>query len=1069
MDNRTDSRATGLLPWIMAATGLILYLVTLNHWLSISTLSQPPYASNTLAEVARVSGWTWQPSLIEPLYWIITLPFHWLPAKFVPLALSLLSAVCATLTLWLLVRSVAILPHDRTEDQRCRERARFGILSTPTAWVPPAVAALVCGLQLSFWEHATVASGEIFKLLLFAYVIRCLLEYRLDQKTSWLYKASFVFSAALTNSWGMFGYIPLFITALIWLRRLSFFNLTFLSRIAICSLAGLLFYLLLPLLAAMNSTTDVSFWQALKYNLGSQKGLLSAITFNRYALFFSDRPLWVLALPSLLPLLFMGIRWPSYLGDPSKLGVSLATLFFHFFHAVLFVVCLWTMLDPQFSPRHLVAGTPLLSLYYLCALAVGYFTGYFLLIFGTKPGKRARPGLPSIPAVNFLVFSITCVLVLAAPAALIYRNLPVISAINGPLNDKKQAAARQYADACIAALPPSGAVIISDDIRRLTLVRSALTDRGIDHNFLFLDTRSLRWPDYHAFLESRHPAKWKNYVPAGVKGELDGASLTQVIYQLAQSNAVYYLHPSFGYYFEAFWLEPQGVVYKLNTFPQNTLLPPSLPSRTIQYNRDFWARADQTVVARILSILKYEAKSSPDNFADKLLAKAHLKKPENWDVSLLAGFYSRARNFWAVEVQKADGFKAAEPHFRKAIDLNNDNIVARINLAWNRKVEAGETPPAEFSKDVEDLFGKFRSWDALVSENGPFDEPRFCFEQGRVFVRGSLFRQAASQFDRTAKLDPSNLPGRLWLAQVYVMTQHPDQALQLIDEVRSSPVKFGLDPTNTLELMSIQTSALLAKNEPDKAVAAVYSAIRQQPRDPMLPAIASQMFMNFGHFTNALRLLDSQLKLNPGDPNALVNKGFVFLQLKRFEDAIPTFTRALAIETNETSDLFQSALFNRAIANLQAGKLDHARQDYQTLQKSYPTAFKLYYGLAEVAYRGKDTNAAIQNYQLYLSNAPTNTPEAQFVRDRLKELEGKASAPASPPPSAAASPAANHGAELKRVPPSAALNFSVPSAAIAGTDCGLLSTPASSFEISNSKSQIPPSRALSSQPSTLIS
>ena len=74
------------------------------------------------------------------------------------------------MTLALLARSVALLPHDRTQPQRQLEHDEFSLLSIRAAWVPPLLAVFACGLQLTFWENATVASSEIFDLLVFAYV-----------------------------------------------------------------------------------------------------------------------------------------------------------------------------------------------------------------------------------------------------------------------------------------------------------------------------------------------------------------------------------------------------------------------------------------------------------------------------------------------------------------------------------------------------------------------------------------------------------------------------------------------------------------------------------------------------------------------------------------------------------------------------------------------------------------------------------------------------------------------------------------------------------------------------------
>jgi hypothetical protein len=106
----------------------------------------------------------------------------------------------------LLARSVAMLPHDRTDAQRKRERSDFSFLTTGSAWLPPVLAVLVCGLQLTFWEHATNWTGEMFDLLLFAVVIWSLLEYRLDEREWRLFLARSFMARAwrTTGRWSVF-------------------------------------------------------------------------------------------------------------------------------------------------------------------------------------------------------------------------------------------------------------------------------------------------------------------------------------------------------------------------------------------------------------------------------------------------------------------------------------------------------------------------------------------------------------------------------------------------------------------------------------------------------------------------------------------------------------------------------------------------------------------------------------------------------------------------------------------------------------------------------------------------
>jgi Tfp pilus assembly protein PilF len=81
-----------------------------------------------------------------------------------------------------------------------------------------------------------------------------------------------------------------------------------------------------------------------------------------------------------------------------------------------------------------------------------------------------------------------------------------------------------------------------------------------------------------------------------------------------------------------------------------------------------------------------------------------------------------------------------------------------------------------------------------------------------------------------------------------------------------------------------------------------------------------------------------------------------------------------------------AARLDRAFAYLQSGRLDAAEADYQELLRAFPTAYRAYYGLGEIAWQNKDTNAAIRYYQQYLSNAVARTEEFRVAAARLKSL-----------------------------------------------------------------------------------
>ncbi|MGO8931474.1 MAG: tetratricopeptide repeat protein [Limisphaerales bacterium] len=995
-----------LLPWLVAAGALAIYFVTLNPWVSL----------NSLQHVAKVSGWTWLPEWNGPFFWLVTYPFRWLPAHTIPLALNLFTAICAALTLALLARSVALLPQDRSleqrlnlallarsvallpqdrsPDQRLKEHSAFSLLSVPAAWVPPVLAVLVCGLQLSFWENATVASADMFDLLVFAYAVRCLLEYRLSERESWLLRASLAFGLGMTNNWAMVSFFPAFLIALVWIKGLSFFNLRFLTRICMCCLAGLSLYFVLPLVACLGDTAAVPFWSALKYNLASQKHALQSVfgfcNHNRIEGL-------LLALPSLVPLIFIGIRWPSSFGDNSKLGIALTTFIFHLVHGLFLGVLIWIALNPPFTPHSRGYG-PFLTYYYLGALSVGYCSGYFLLLFRGKP-ERGRRIRPTLRLLNQAITGSIWLLLLVAPAALVYRNLPQIRITNGPM-------LKNFAALLTQGLPARRVVLLSDDAIRLLLLHAHAAQTGKGKENLFLDTSALAWPGYHRFLKKQYPRDWESNPPKGLAKHAEPFLLVQLISRLAQTNDVYYLHPSFGYYFEFFYPESHGLVYKLIPYSTNLLFAPRPNQEVIAENEAFWAKADTQALQPLVAAITPLPPGKEPSEMESLMEKAHLPRESNHDAITLAGFYSRSLDYWGVEMQKSGQLTNAAAHFEGALELNPDNVVAQINLECNKNLQAGRKSSVPLSKPIEDEFAKYRKWEDILSENGPFDEPSYCYEQGRVFVGNKLYRQAAAQFDRVITLAPENLVARIWLSQLCVISGMPNQALKLLNQIRARPELVEAARTNRTELLFMEASAHLAQNDLRGAEAAVQATLGQYPGDEGLLATATQVYMKYGGYfdkllaakagsdtdtctymrngcySNALTTIEQQLVISPADTNALVNKGFACIQIGAFEQAIPPLTKVLAMDTNN-----YSALFNRAIAFLRSDQLEAAQGDYEVLQKAFPAAFQIYFGLAEIAWRQKDTNAAIQYYQRYQANAPTNTTEAKLVRARLKELQ----------------------------------------------------------------------------------
>jgi len=453
---------------------------------------------------------------------------------------------------------------------------------------------------------------------------------------------------------------------------------------------------------------------------------------------------------------------------------------------------------------------------------------------------------------------------------------------------------------------------------------------------------------------------------------------------LAKSNELYYLHPSFGYYFEQFYQEPHGLACKLKILPGDTLLPPLPDKNQIAENQAFWARVETQAFAPIKRAVTPPDPNAPRSWGRRMLDRFHVPREPNQNAILAGTFYSRSLNFWGVQLQRAGDLTNAAACFILAEEVNPDNFVAQINLRFNQSLRAGKSVPLDLSKTTSDQFGKYRNWNGVLNANGPFDEPSFCFVEGiNLAAQNGFFRQAVAPLARVRELEPDNLEARLALGQIYVMSRLPDRALEVLRDPLEQPERFSLAKANTTQMNVIAAAAYLQKNDLAQGTQLLETEIALHPDDTNLLNATVQAYLNHGLLTNALVIIDRQLKLAPNDPAWLFSRGYVSIQAKAYDDAIDAFTRVLATQTNNSP-----ALFNRALACLDSGKLDAARADYKTLQQSLTNSFQVAYGLGEIAWRKHETNEAIKNYKLYLANANTNTEEATNVIQRLRELKG---------------------------------------------------------------------------------
>lgn len=943
------------LPWLIAAAVFLVYAITLNHHVSFAGM-------NTLS---RVAGWEWRSSVVAPLHVLLTYPFSWLPASVQLLGLNLLSAACAALSLGLLARSVALLPHDRTRGQRNVERSDYSLLTISVAWMPPVFAALVCGLQLSFWENAVVASGEALDLLIFSWLVHTLLQYRLDSKESRLTWFALVYGIAVTNNFAMVAFFPAFLVAIVWIKGMEFLKWRFILRMSAAGLAGLLFYLVLPAIESSNSTSGYTFWELLRSNFGQQKYSLLAIPRVLVA---------IMSLTSILPILFIGIRWPAQFGDISPVGNALTNLMTHLIHGIFLLACTYVAFDPAFSPRHLSGGMfAFLPLYYLGALSIGYCAGYFLLVFGAKPGPQAwqRPS-PLRKALNVAIVVAVWLLFAAVPAGMLYKNLPVVRANAGKAIDR-------IAKETAKSLPPQGAIVFSDDSFRLHALNFELQRSSLKQKYVLVDTDSLTVPAYHRFLQKQFPELWPKFNrEPGVRTLFQPTDLISMLYQLSLSNSIVYLQPSFGYYFEYFYAKPHQMVYELKLYPTNSIGAPAMTAAELKQQDAYWRSLKATEIDPLFKKAVPFSKPKPGK---------DTPRPRTLETYLCES-YSRVLNHFGVEAQRAEAFPVAAEYFDWAAQLNPSNPSAQLNREFNKQWQATKKSGDKFSEAVTDRMALYENnWNSILNFNGPVDHPTACAALGETFRRNANFRQAAHYFERTLRFEPESNTAQLLLISAMASAQLSDLALARIAQYRAAHGQ-KLTEADEMELLRSEAWARVGRNEMDLAERMLIGAAPRYPKNSAPWDTLVDIYLQLGRITNALSVLDRQLQAQPDSHRALINYGAINARLNKFTEAIPYYDRALKTAPND-----EIGLFNRATANSKLDRLDAAQKDFEALlnvAKSNYRAVALF-GLGDIHFRKKNKSLSLGYFRDFIKAAPEGAPEVAVAKERIKLLESGSS------------------------------------------------------------------------------
>jgi tetratricopeptide (TPR) repeat protein len=977
------------LPLQAALGAFLLYLLTLSHGVT----------APSLAMTAKIAGWDWQPMASHPLLWLLTLPIRiLLPGAWIAAALNLFSALCAAMTLGLLMRSLELLPW-------------FHPLGTLNSWsrrLPFLLALAVCGLEFSFWQDATALTGEMLDLLLLAAAVWCLLEYRVVRDLRWLYRAALVWGLGMADNWVMQFGLVLFVVAAVLLQGIPFFSGRFLLTLLAYVAAGFIaLYILLPTVNGLWPGSPWSLGQAWAHSLRETRDVLMGV----YYTFISRQRLLgiVMLLFYAVPLVAVFMRAGN---EDSSNKPTLDLLLIWFFRGVrvaLLLICVWLAFDPVPGPRGVLLSRsnlalPLLSFGYLTALAVGFLAGSLLLIRpGEEMGWERMLNHLTEKWVHRIIMPALTLLLVVIVLGLGARNLPALQLLNRyPLT--------QFGELAVRSLPNNGpgagrekaksthgagvgaGVVLSDFPEKLAVFQAALAQAPADRrsSWLAVDTRSLPLPEYRKILDRRLPGAW--LVSTTNSHELGPREMVSVLGGLVRNDdkraAALYLHPSFGYFFESLYQRPLGALYEVKPLPPadkhgTNMSSVGIPTgKSDSVTEKFWDNLTPQIEA-----LGQEGRGTNSIVVQKLMARLHFGPVQPIQLDLLKEWYSQALDTWGVQLQRSGSLPAAQRRFNQALLLNSNNWIAQINLNCNANLQAGTPMSMGGVSALISQIGAPERLGMFVSRYGTIDDPTCCFLLGSVCQQSGLLRQALQNYERAHALAPADLAPQFALAELYLRGGYSELALATIDRLRAAakttPESLGLD----VQLAVLESGVWLSRSNMNRAQAVLQTTVEQHGEDSLALNRVAQTYFAIGSYTNATRLVSRILAREPDNVPALMLQSGILLQTRQPALAVPVLNHVLTVTNSTEAKLY------RVLANIGASNYDAARSDCLDLQNTAPNSYLGEYGLAKIAELQHDTNQAVEYLTICLSNAPPNSAQYHDLRKRLDTLQPAPSSP----------------------------------------------------------------------------
>ena len=448
---------------------------------------------------------------------------------------------------------------------------------------------------------------------------------------------------------------------------------------------------------------------------------------------------------------------------------------------------------------------------------------------------------------------------------LLYLNYPQIRANNGDTLYKLGSSL--VADLQKAPDNNRAVAVFSDDPIVLFLTRATMARQGVDvSRYIFVDTRYLSYPWYHKQMRGHYGDLWEDHFSAYAAEQpfIVPENISQWMFWFAQRTDIYYLHPSFGHFFEACKPTNLGLLTRMTTYKSSDV--------------SIWVLSEEELAA----LDAY--------WNEKIQSKLPVMKPDEKRLTgsekYAAAFYSRALNEAACEFAKAGNNQKAVELASKAVELFPENLSAFLNLRYYQT--GSEALSEDDQRTAARLFvDNGSSLQSVVLSCGHIDVPSKMFEFGKVVSYNRQWRQAFQYFLRVQQLEPDNLNNLVALAYTDSMIGESEHALELIRLAKQKlKEKQNVEGSEATALDIQEAACLISTGKTNEALALLQEAYKNYPQDANISQMLIRIYIAQNEFEKALALVDRLLAVSPDNVDIALQKAYCLYGLERNNEAL---------------------------------------------------------------------------------------------------------------------------------------------------------------------------------------